>query len=109
MHTPTITTRTEEWRATIDELENGEHRVLTRVSWDEYETLLAELSERPAIRVCYLDGTLGFLRVSYRHEQYKAMSSGVLNVLADEFELELEAAGSSTLKLKLKRSGADPA
>lgn len=109
MHTPTITTRTAGWLTSINQLENGERRVLSRVSWEEYEALLAELSERPAIRVSYRDGALEFLRVSYRHEQYKAMSSACLNVLAEELEIEVEAAGSTTLKLKHKRSGADPA
>jgi len=94
--------------ALIDSLEPGERRLLHEVSWEDYEQLLEELGEGYAVRVSYAEGTLEIMAPLYRHEHAKDSITALARVLTKALGLKLESAGSTTLKRKRLRRGAEP-
>jgi Uma2 family endonuclease len=56
-------------RIALDDPE--ERRVLSRVSWAQYEALLADLGDSSSYRVHFLDGVLEILAPSRNHEVAK--------------------------------------
>ena len=45
-----------------------ERHMISCVSWDQYETVLAELGDSPFYHVTFLDGALEIMSPSRRHE-----------------------------------------
>ncbi|HIK45942.1 MAG TPA: hypothetical protein IGR64_13830 [Leptolyngbyaceae cyanobacterium M65_K2018_010] len=56
-------------RIALDDPE--ERRVLSRVSWEQYEALLVDMGDRSTYRVHFLDGVLEILAPSRNHESSK--------------------------------------
>lgn len=92
----------------IDAMEDGECQVIHDVSWEEYEELLAELGAGYAVRIAYTEGELELMSPLYRHEKYKDLINSMVRILTMEMGLEMESAGSTTLKLNRVRRGAEP-
>jgi Uma2 family endonuclease len=92
----------------IDEMDDGECRVLHNVSWDEYEELLAELGPGYAVRIAYTEGELEFMSPLYRHEVYKDVLTMMVRILGKATKQRVQSAGSLTLKRKSLRRGAEP-
>ena len=85
-----------------------ERRVLSRVSWEQYETLLADLGEGSAYRVHFLDGVLEILAPSRNHESGKTRIGDLLLIYFLETETEYFPMGSTTLKKREKQAGGEP-
>src|SRR5947208_5078521 len=75
----------------------GGRLILYDVSWEEYEQLLYELRDR-ALRVSYFRGRLEIISPSLPHERPKDFLLQLACIVADELDLTLETAGSTTFK-----------
>ena len=93
-------------RLALDDPE--ELRVLSRVSWAQYEALLAKLEDSSAYRVHYLDGVLEILAPSRDHERGKTQLGSLLELYFLETETEYFPMGSTTLKKVEQQAGGEP-
>ena len=70
---------------------------LSNISWQTYETLLAELSHR-RLRLIYNRGNLEIMTPSPEHEHFKEVLGRFVETLAEELEVRIEPLGSTTFK-----------
>jgi len=86
-----------------------EHKViLTGVSWETYERLLAEHQDRTGTRFAYDEGTLEIMVVSARHENPNRMLAMLVETLAEEFGIDIFHLGSTTFKREEMLKGFEP-
>jgi Uma2 family endonuclease len=79
---------------------------LSGISWQTYETLLQELSDR-RLRLTYNRGTLEITAPSPEHEFSKTVLGRFVETLAEETNLPIHPLGSTTFK-RPELSGAEP-
>lgn len=79
---------------------------LSGISWQTYETLLQELSDR-RLRLTYNRGTLEIMTPSPEHELSKTLFGRFVETLAEESEIQIYPLGSTTFK-RPQLSGAEP-
>jgi len=79
---------------------------LSGISWQTYESLLEELSDR-RLRLTYNRGTLEIMAPSPEHEFSKTLMGRFVETLAEELEIQIYPLGSTTLK-RPELSGAEP-
>lgn len=79
---------------------------LSGITWQTYERLLDELSDR-RLRLTYNRGSLEIMSPSPEHEVSKEMLGRFVETLAEEFEIEIYPLGSTTFK-RPELSGAEP-
>lgn len=79
---------------------------LSGISWQTYETLLDELSDR-RLRLTYNRGTLEIMAPSPEHETSKEILGRFIETLAEEHTIDIYPLGSATLK-RPRLSGAEP-
>jgi Uma2 family endonuclease len=79
---------------------------LSGISWETYETLLAELSDR-RLRLTYNRGNLEIMAPSPEHERFKKVAGRFVETMAEELDLRIEPLGSTTFK-RPELSGAEP-
>ena len=91
-------TRTADHLDAIAHLPDGATLVIHQVTWDEYEGLLDDLSERPNLRVSYDRGRLEIMSPTPEHEKYARFIDSVVRALADRLTLNVEMVGSATGK-----------
>jgi len=94
-------------REAIERLPEGATLILQQVGWDEYEQLLADLAERPDLRVSYDRGRLEVMTPLAEHEAYARFIDDVVRVIADERGLLLEKRGSTTWKRRAIAGGVE--
>ena len=102
-----MTTYARSYLDAIAHMPAGGRLILYDVSWEEYEQLLYELRDR-ALRVSYFRGRLEIMSPSLPHERPKDMLLRLVGALADELDLTLETAGSTTFKDEQLKMGAEP-
>ena len=101
-------TRTADHLDAIAHLPDGATLVIHQVTWDEYEGLLDDLSERPNLRVSYDRGRLEIVSPTPEHEKYARFIDSVVRALADRLTLNVEMVGSATWKRRSLARGAEP-
>jgi Uma2 family endonuclease len=79
---------------------------LSGISWETYQTLLTELSNRN-LRLIYYHGNLQIMVPSPEHELYKEVLGRFVETLAEELDIKIYPLGSTTFK-RAKLSGAEP-
>lgn len=79
---------------------------LSGISWQTYETLLQELSDR-RLRLTYNRGTLEIMAPSPEHELGKEVLGRFVETLAEELKVQIYPLGSTTFK-RPELSGAEP-
>jgi Uma2 family endonuclease len=79
---------------------------LSGISWQTYETLLEELSDR-RLRLTYNRGTLEIISPSPEHELSKEVLGRFVETLAEELAVQIYPLGSTTFK-RPQLSGAEP-
>jgi Uma2 family endonuclease len=85
------------------------HRVLLhQVSWQEFESILAELGEHRSTRLSYSQGTLEIVAPLPEHEKAKVTIADLLKVLLDEFDMNWESLGSTTFRSAEMQIGIEP-
>ena len=70
---------------------------LSGISWQTYETLLAEIGDRQ-IRLTYNRGNLEIMVPSPEHERFKEVLGRFVETLAEELDVRIEPLGSTTFK-----------
>jgi Uma2 family endonuclease len=79
---------------------------LSGISWQTYETLLEELSDR-RLRLTYNRGNLEIMAPSPEHERFKKVAGRFVETMAEELDIQIEPLGSTTFK-RPQLSGAEP-
>src|SRR5712691_10962033 len=82
--------------------------ILDRVTWDTYERLITEHGERGGTRFTYDEGVLQITVVSSRHEKPNRTLATLVEVLAEEWSIDIERLGSTTFKRKDLQKGFEP-
>jgi Uma2 family endonuclease len=91
------------------ELEPDDQRItLNNITWEQYETLLTIVGDRPGYRLTYLDGTLEILMPSPEHEAIKKTIARLLERYAEELDIIIHGLGSATFRKALKAKGLEP-
>jgi Uma2 family endonuclease len=86
-----------------------EQRILLRnVSWETYERLLADQADSSAPRFTFDRGDLEIMSPSPDHERYNDAVRVIVDVLADELNLEIEGLGATTFKRDDIERGFEP-
>ncbi|HLO51653.1 MAG TPA: Uma2 family endonuclease, partial [Kamptonema sp.] len=89
--------------------QDPEDRYITdRVTWEQYETMLARIGDAAGYRVIYLDGVLEIMAPSRRHESGKTRIGDLLLIYFVEAEIDYFPFGSTTLRQEEKSSGIEP-
>ena len=89
------------------EAASGQWFLLSGVSWEFYENVLTELRDRP-VRVTFDRGSLEFTSPSYRHESGGRVLGMLLDVAAEEFDIPVKGARSTTFRRKDLDRGLEP-
>jgi len=82
--------------------------VLHNISWETFEALLAETGEDRGSRFAYDCGTLEIMTPLFEHENPKSNFGNFIIALAEELEIEVRSAGSTTLKRRIAKRGIEP-
>lgn len=93
-------------RLALDDPE--ERRVLSQVSWAQYQALLTDLGDATPYRVHYLDGVLELLVPSRKHESGKTHIGTLLEIYFFETDTDYFPMGSTTLRQPDRRAGGEP-
>ena len=94
--------------ALIDAMPTGALLTLQGVDWDEYESLLLELDERPGIRLTYDNGRLEIIALSPEHGGIAGFFPALILVLAEECGLDYLSRKSTTMRKRKKLKGLEP-
>ena len=81
--------------------------VLHGISWETYEALLAELTHSSP-RLTYDEGSLQIMTPLFRHENYADALGRLVNILAEELDIDYKAAGSTTFKRRRRKKDSRP-
>ncbi|MBW4557369.1 MAG: Uma2 family endonuclease [Trichormus sp. ATA11-4-KO1] len=82
--------------------------VLHNVSWETFEALLRDTGEDRGSRFAYDCGTLEIMTPLFAHENPKSNLGNFIIALAEELDIEIRSAGSTTLKRRLANRGIEP-
>lgn len=82
--------------------------VLHNVSWETFEALLRDTGEDRGSRLAYDCGTLEIMTPLFEHENAKSNFGNFIIALAEELDIEIRSAGSTTLKRRLANRGIEP-
>lgn len=82
--------------------------VLYNISWQQFESLLADLGESRAARFAYDNGTLEIMTPLPEHEYYKETIGISIQDIAEVLEQDYESLGSTTWKREIKKAGVEP-
>ena len=72
--------------------------VLSKVSWETYESLLADLADSSGPRLTYDRGELEITSPTPEHEKLNRLLADLIGVLAEELDIDTENLGSSTFR-----------
>lgn len=81
---------------------------LRGVTWEDYERLLELRGDDSTVRMTYLEGQLEIMTPSTYHERLKKRLARLLEAWSEETGVDLEGAGSWTLRDRLKERGLEP-
>jgi Uma2 family endonuclease len=79
--------------------------LLTNISWEQYESMIVMVGDRPLLRLSYLDGTLEIMTISPEHEMIKKMIARLLELYALEADIPLYSYGSATFRRQASAKG----
>ncbi|MGB7923565.1 MAG: Uma2 family endonuclease [Pyrinomonadaceae bacterium] len=82
--------------------------VLTGVSWNTYERLLIDLENQSAPRLTFDRGLLEIMSPSGEHERYNRTISLLVEVLAEELDIDVDNLGSTTFRREDIERGFEP-
>ncbi len=82
--------------------------LLPNVSWETYERLIEEREERRNPRFHYDRGVMEIVSPSKRREEIGYVVGDLVGLLAEEMDLDLLGAGSTTFKREVFERGSEP-
>lgn len=86
----------------------GNQLLLKDITWQMFETLLAELGENRSSRLSYSNGTLEIMVPCMEHEVNKVLISDLVKILLEELDIEFWPLGSTTFKNQKMAQGVEP-
>jgi Uma2 family endonuclease len=86
----------------------GQRVILENISWQEFETILAELGERRGSRIAYSQSILEIMVPLPEHKKAKVIIGDLVKILLDELDLCWESLGSTTFKREDMAAGVEP-
>ncbi|MBD2626525.1 Uma2 family endonuclease [Trichormus variabilis] len=92
----------------LESIPAEQRTVLYNVSWDTFEALLRDTGEDRGSRFAYDCGTLEIMTPLFEHENPKSNFGNFIIALAEELDIEVRSAGSTTLKRKSFAKGIEP-
>lgn len=88
--------------------EGGQRIILHGISWETYEHLLNDIGESHAAHFAYDQGALEIMVPTERHERPSRILAVLVDVLAEELNIDLHRLGSTTLKREDLQKGLEP-
>ncbi len=85
-----------------------ERLIVSGVSWESFERLLTKLEDNSHYRVTYLDEILEIVSPSEKHETVKSRIGFLLEFYFCTKGIKHTSMGSTTVKNRLKKAGAEP-
>lgn len=82
--------------------------VMTGVSWATYERLLADLKDSSSPRLTFDKGVLEVMSPSAEHEESNRTIALLVEVLAEEFGIDVRSLGSTTFRREDLEQGFEP-
>jgi Uma2 family endonuclease len=82
--------------------------ILHGVSWETYERLLADFQDNHAAHFAYDQGVLEIMAPSAEHEEDKDVLTLLVNVLAEELDIDVRGFGSTTFRRTDLERGFEP-
>lgn len=82
--------------------------ILSGISWETYERLLAEHQESSGTHFTYDQGRLEIMVLSARHEKPNRALALLVEVFAEEMDIDVENLGSTTFKREELGRGFEP-
>ena len=83
--------------------------VYSDISWERYLAFDKELGDdRSGPRLYYLEGQLEIMSTSDEHEKIKKWIADLMAVYFEETGIEITPRGQATMRLALKKAGAEP-
>ena len=82
--------------------------VLSHISWQTYESLLAEAGDKRSSLFSYSQGVLEIIMPSDLHETINCLLKQFVTTLSDELKLKRKGFGSTTLNREDLKQGAEP-
>ncbi|MGI8738188.1 MAG: Uma2 family endonuclease [Gammaproteobacteria bacterium] len=82
--------------------------ILRDITWETYERLLSEHGDSTGTRFVYHRGMLEIMIVSYRHEIINRIIASLVEILAEQLNIDIMGAGSTTFKRQDLASGFEP-
>lgn len=83
----------------------GQQLLMTDVSWQMYEQLLEEYSEKRGTRINYSQGVLEIMVPLPEHEDDKIIISNLVEILLEELNIEFRNLASTTFKSEVMQQG----
>jgi Uma2 family endonuclease len=82
--------------------------IITGVSWEIYERLLADFGDRHAARVAFDQGTLEIMAPSFALERPLQLLVQIVEILAEVHDMDMVSAGSTSFKREDLGRGFEP-
>lgn len=82
--------------------------IINNISWQMYESLLADLEDNSYLRIAYLEGVLEIMSPSRRHEFIKTNIGRLLDVYFEETRTRFYGLGSTTFRQETVARGIEP-
>ena len=82
--------------------------VLSNISWQTYQSLLAEAGDKRSSRFSYSQGVLEIIMPSDLHETINCLLKRIVTALTEELDLKIKGFGSTTLNREDLKQGAEP-
>lgn len=89
-------------------IQPGQQLLLEDVSWQQLESILAELGESRAARLSYSNGRLEIMVPLPEHEKAKEIIGDMVKILLEEQQIAFETLGSTTLKNERMTQAVEP-
>jgi Uma2 family endonuclease len=106
MHAQTETALPVDYKAPPSEPEP--RVVLYGISWETYERLLEDLADRSVPHLAFDQGVLEIMSPTPEHEEYNRMLALFVDVIAEEFQMNIRSLGSMTIKRQDLLKGFEP-
>jgi Uma2 family endonuclease len=88
--------------------EREERFFLRHVSWETYESLLADHADARSPRFTYCEGMLEIMSPSSEHEELILVMAAIADITAEEQQVEFKGLGSTTFRRPDLKRGTEP-
>ena len=82
----------------VPQAETAQHIILHGISWETYERLLADLADSSTLRLTFDQGVLEVMSPTAEHEEYNRTLALLVEVVAEELQVNVRRLGSTTFK-----------